>query len=164
MLFRSLLDSVINEPTEIEKFAIMLPSALLPTREFDTNRPNYRGSIWSSNPIVDTNLSGARRRPLSKSVSSASGTSIDSVLLSPLAANRAIYRQSLLLRHSIVSDTQMDDNNHKSNSNMKDVRSSSTSASLVMKRGTLFPPKLMESISSDTNKKNATMDTVESNR
>lgn len=163
-----LLESA-NEQTEIEKAANMSLPSISMTGEFETNRPVYRGSIWSSaSPTMDSYLSGSRRSslPLSKSLSSSSQTSIDSVLMSPLAASRAIYRKSLL-RHSVVADTQMGSNN--SNLNMSDLRSSTTtSASLVMKRGTLFPTikTLMDgTIPHDaikSNKNNATIDTVES--
>ena len=139
-----LMDSA-NEQAEIERITDieMSSTSVFSSSNFDTSRPNYRGSIWSSsNTTVDTYLSGSRRSslPISKSLSSASETSVDSssVLLSPLAANRAIYRKSLL-RHSIVADVHMGSNNNNNNSTMNDVRSSATSASLVMKRGTLFP-------------------------
>ena len=138
-----LMDSA-NEQAEIERITTieMSSTSVFSSSNFDTSRPNYRGSIWSSsNTTVDTDLSGSRRSslPISKSLSSGSETCVDgsSVLLSPLAANRAIYRKSLL-RHSIVADVHMGSNNNN-NSTMNDVRSSATSASLVMKRGTLFP-------------------------
>ena len=174
----------LNEQAEIEKAANTSSSSIFAAGAFDANRPPYRGSIWSSSSTtVDTFIYGSRRSslPHSKSLSSASETSTDSVLLSPLAANRAIYRKSLL-RHSIVADTQMGGlNNHHHHSrdpNMNDVRSSATSASLVMKRGTLFPnnkslmggtmssqPPPQPAVSmSRTNhhSNNATMDTVDS--
>ena len=160
-----------NEQAEIEKVANMSSSStsIFMNGTIDSKRPPYRGSIWSSSSTsVDTFVYGPRRSslPLSKSLSSASETSIDSVLMSPLAANRAIYRKSLL-RHSIVSDTQMGSIGSNNDSKMIDLRSSATSASLIMKRGTLFAntKSLMGgTISEDvtTNKNNATIDTVES--
>jgi hypothetical protein len=167
-----LMESV-NEQAEIEKVANMSSSSIYMNGTFDTKRPTYRGSIWSStsSTSVDTFVYGSRRSslPASKSLSSASEMSIDSVLMSPLAANRAIYRKSLL-RHSIVSDTQMGSNNNNNNdSNKNDLRNSTTSASLVMKRGTLFPNTTTKSLMAgtksgdvNTNRNNATIDTLES--
>lgn len=158
-----------NEQAEIEKVANMSSSSIFMNETIDTKRAPYRGSIWSSSSTsVDTFVYGPRRSslPPSKSLSSTSGTSIDSVLMSPLAANRAIYRKSLL-RHSVVSDTQMGSIGSSNDSKMIDLRSSTTSASLIMKRGTLFAntKSLMGgAISEDVtnNKNNATIDTVQS--
>jgi hypothetical protein len=167
----------INEQAEIEKAANISSPSVSKTGELDHNRSSYRGSVWSSsNPAVDTYFSGSRRSslPTSKSLSSNSESSFDSVLMSPLAANRAIYRKSLL-RHSIVADTQMGNNNNNNskshNLNMNDLRSSTTSASLVMKRGTLFPTikssleggaVCHDAVGSTSNKNETMIDTVES--
>ena len=158
----------INEQQEIEKAAEMSSSFTFTNGDADTTRPNYRGSIWSSSaPFMDAKFSGSRRTSLpgSKSLSSGSDYSLDSsLLMSPLAANRAIYRQSLL-RHSVVAETQMG-GHHSKQSTPNDLRSSTTSASLVMKRGTLFSSSNKSSLhsapSQGVNKtNNATSDTME---
>jgi Ca2+-binding EF-hand superfamily protein len=64
-----------------------------------------------------------------------SAFSASSSMFSPLAANRHIYRQTLV-RHSAVDATRVEVEER-----LRDMRNSKTNASLSMKRGTLFRGK-----------------------
>jgi hypothetical protein len=120
---------------ESEVLASMSSSSVFMDNENNslTTQTEYGGSLWSSLTVgeITSNL----RRSSLPITSSSPATIGTNGIVSPLAANRAIYRQSLL-RRSVVADLKDEMPADVESDEMR----SSTRASLVMKRGTLFPP------------------------
>jgi hypothetical protein len=128
VLTESILTSMeqhMNQQLEMDReIAASMSSSSIFMNNNSKSLPDYREES-NSNP---------RRSSLPVSISSSSPATIGTNgIISPLAANRVIYRQSLL-RRSVVADLK---DQMAVDIDSEEMRSSAR-ASLVMKRGTLF--------------------------